>query len=129
MEFSYNKQHYVEDHPPFTRRPRGDHAIADESQETDRHVDPLDQWYEDVTEMPETPGQRGAKGRSDEQKYEDTEASERRIEVPETPGQRRAKRRSDEQMHEDTEASESRIEGTCTLDNSLRKMKKKGVQG
>ena len=67
MEYTYNKQHYVEDHPPFTRRPPGDHAIADESQETDRHVDLLDQWYEDVTEMPETPGQRNAKRRSDEQ--------------------------------------------------------------
>ena len=96
-EDTYNKEHYVEDHPPFTR-PKlsveiASDAVADERQETDRHVDAIDQRYEDVTEMPETPEQRGAKRRSKEQKYEDIEASE------------------------------SRIEGTNTQDNSSRKMK------
>ena len=98
-EDTYNKQHHVEDHPPFTR-PKfsmeiASDAVADESQETDRNADPLDQWYENVTEMPETPEQRGAKRRSDEQKYEDTEASE------------------------------NRLEGTSTQDNSSRKMKRR----
>ena len=185
MEYTNNKQHYVEEYPPFTRRPTGDHAIADESQETGRLVDPLDQWYEDVTQVPEIPGQRGAKRRPDERKYhdtealesrievpetpahrgvkrssdeqlqedtetsvnrievpetpglrrvirrseeqlqEDTEASESRIEVPETPGLRGVIRRSEEQLQEDTEASESRIDGTCTQDNSLRRMKRR----
>ena len=58
-EDTHNLQHYAEDHPPFTRQKLSVEiafdAVADESQETDRHVDPFDQWYEDVTEMPETP--------------------------------------------------------------------------
>ena len=81
-EDTYNLQHYVEDHPPFTRPKISVEtaldAVADESQETDRLLDPVEQRYEVVTEMPETLGQRGAKRRSDEKKHEDTEASESR---------------------------------------------------
>ena len=95
-------------------RPTGDHAMADESQETGRLLDPLENWYDNSTQV-QIPVQREAKRRPDERKQHDTEALESRIEVPETPAQRGTKRKPLDQKYEETHSSESRIEVPETL--------------